>query len=162
MVSDRGFWFAFSWRLVLLRSFPHACWSSVSSLEKCLCRSFAEFYSDCLGFSYWSLWDFYVIQIMLLLCCLVAMMCLALCDLKDCSLPGSSAHGFSQARILEWVAISFSNGSFNPGNKPASPHGRHILYHWVTREVIIHILTPLDKLFASSFYHSVDCLLVCW
>jgi len=26
----------------------------------------------------------------------------------DCSLPGSSAHGISQARILEWVAISFS------------------------------------------------------
>ena len=29
----------------------------------------------------------------------------------DCSLPGSSVHGVSQARILEWVAISFSRGS---------------------------------------------------
>ena len=29
----------------------------------------------------------------------------------DCSLPGSSVHGIFQARILEWVAISFSRGS---------------------------------------------------
>ena len=33
---------------------------------------------------------------------------LTLCDLIDCSLPGSSVHGIFQARILEWVAISFS------------------------------------------------------
>ena len=33
------------------------------------------------------------------------------CDLMDCSPPGSSVHGISQARILEWVAISFSRGS---------------------------------------------------
>ena len=30
----------------------------------------------------------------------------------DCSLPGSSVHGISQARILEWVAISYSKGIF--------------------------------------------------
>ena len=33
------------------------------------------------------------------------------CDPMDCSLPGSSVHGISQRRILEWVAISFSWGS---------------------------------------------------
>ena len=31
-----------------------------------------------------------------------------LCDPMDCSLPGFSIHGISQARVLEWVAISFS------------------------------------------------------
>ena len=36
------------------------------------------------------------------------------CDPMDCSLPGSSVYGFSQARILEWVAISFSRGSSQP------------------------------------------------
>ena len=46
--------------------------------------------------------------------CLVAQLCLILCDLMDCSLPGSSAHGILQARILEWVVISFSRGSFQP------------------------------------------------
>ena len=34
---------------------------------------------------------------------------LTLCNPVDCSLPGSSVHGILQARILEWVAISFSN-----------------------------------------------------
>ena len=33
-------------------------------------------------------------------------LCPTLCDLMDCSLLGSSVHGISQARILEWVAIS--------------------------------------------------------
>ena len=32
----------------------------------------------------------------------------------DCSLPGSSLHGILQARVLEWVAISFSRGSSQP------------------------------------------------
>ena len=38
----------------------------------------------------------------------VTQSCLTLCDPVDCSLPGSSVHGILQARIVEWVAISFS------------------------------------------------------
>ena len=45
---------------------------------------------------------------------LVAHSCLTLCDSMDCSLPGSSVHGTLQVRILEWVAIHFSRGSFQP------------------------------------------------
>ena len=36
------------------------------------------------------------------------------CDSMNCSPPGSSVHGISQTRILEWVAISFSRGSYRP------------------------------------------------
>ena len=43
--------------------------------------------------------------------CLVAQSCTTLYDLLDCSPPGSYIHGIFQARILEWVAISFSSGS---------------------------------------------------
>ena len=39
-----------------------------------------------------------------------------LCDPMDYSLPGSSIHGIFQARVLEWVAISYSSGSFQPGD----------------------------------------------
>ena len=39
------------------------------------------------------------------------------CDPMDCSLPGSSIHGILQARILEWVAMSFSRGSSQPRNR---------------------------------------------
>ena len=43
----------------------------------------------------------------------VTQLCLTLCNPMDCSLPGSSIHGIIQARILEWVAISFSRRKFN-------------------------------------------------
>ena len=39
-------------------------------------------------------------------CCLVSKLCPTLCDLMDCSPPGSSVHGILQARMLEWDAIS--------------------------------------------------------
>ena len=41
-------------------------------------------------------------------------LCPTLCDPMDCSLPGSSVREIFQARILEWVAISFSRGSTKP------------------------------------------------
>ena len=47
--------------------------------------------------------------------CVHAQSCLnTLCNPMNCSLPGSSVHGILQARILEWVAISFSMGSSQP------------------------------------------------
>ena len=49
-----------------------------------------------------------------ILCALVTQSCLTLCDPLDCSPPGSSVPGIFQARILEWVAISFSRGSSRP------------------------------------------------
>ena len=44
-----------------------------------------------------------------------------LCDPMDCSLPGSSVHGLSQARILEWVAISSPLDLPDTGIEPTSP-----------------------------------------
>ena len=57
---------------------------------------------------------------------LVSQLCPALCDTMDCSPPGISVHGILQARILEWVVISFSRGSSSPrdlpwGTEPRSP-----------------------------------------
>ena len=45
---------------------------------------------------------------------LLAQSCLTLCDTIDYNPPGSSVHGILQARILEWVTISFSRGSSPP------------------------------------------------
>ena len=70
-------------------------------------------------------------------------------DPMDCSLPGSSVHGISQARILEWVAISFSRGSSQPKDWTwISCIGRWILYHGPTREV--HFLLYLLLISVSS------------
>ena len=47
----------------------------------------------------------------------VAPSCPTLCDPVDCSPRGSSVHGILQARVLEWVAISFSRGSSRPRDR---------------------------------------------
>ena len=54
----------------------------------------------------------------------------------DYSLPGSLVHGIFQARVLEWVAISFSRGSSQPKNRTWVSHvaGRRFTI-WATREV---------------------------
>ena len=70
--------------------------------------------------------------------CLVAKSCLTLCDPMNYSLPGSSVYGIVQAKILEWVAISFSRGSSWPRVQTCiCCIGRQILYHWATREAPI-------------------------
>ena len=52
-----------------------------------------------------------------------------------CSPPGSSVHGISKARILEWVAIPFSRGSSQARDwTQVSVIGRQIFYHWTTRK----------------------------
>ena len=74
-------------------------------------------------------------------CCLVTKSCPTLCDPMDYSPPGSSVCGISQARILEWVAISFSRGSSQPRDwTHVSCTGRQILYCWVTREALLTLL----------------------
>ena len=59
-------------------------------------------------------------------CCLVTKSYLTLCNPMECSLPDPSVHGISQARTLEWVAISFSRGSSWPREGLCLLH----LLHW--------------------------------
>ena len=47
----------------------------------------------------------------------VTQSCPSLCNSMNCSLPGSSAHGIFQERLLEWAAISFSRGSSQPRDR---------------------------------------------
>ena len=65
----------------------------------------------------------------------VAQPFLTLFDPVDCSLPGSSVHGILQARILEWVAISFSRGSSQPRDWICvSRIAGRLFTIWATRE----------------------------
>ena len=65
----------------------------------------------------------------------VAQSCPTLCDPRDCSLPGSSLYGILQARVLEWVAISFSRVSSRPRDwtRVSCIPGRRFNL-WATRE----------------------------
>ena len=65
----------------------------------------------------------------------VAWSCLTLCN--PCSLPGSSIHGIFQARVLEWVAISFSRGSSLPRDRTrVSCIAGRLFTIWATREAM--------------------------
>ena len=65
----------------------------------------------------------------------VAQSCPTLCDPMDCSPPGSSVHGILQTRLLEWVAISFSKGSFLPRDRTQVSHIAGRCFNlWATKE----------------------------
>ena len=85
----------------------------------------------------------------------VAQSCLTLCDLMDCSLPGSSVHEIFQARVLEWVAISFSRGSSQPRDRTRVSRiaGRRFTV-WATREAHVWCLTSLQTI--RAFVLSTD------
>ena len=74
----------------------------------------------------------------------------------DCSLLGSSVHGVLQARILEWVAISFSRGIFpTQGLDLCLPHRRQILYYLSHQKSLsTHILTINREQQFSTFVGS--------
>ena len=122
----------------------------MSSLEKCLFRSFAHFlhfffYTEL----YWCLKYFGCVHAQLL-------SCVRLFVTPWTGTPlGSSVHGISQARIVEWVAISSSRGSFRPRDQTqifgVSCIDLRILYHWAIW---------FDHVFANIFSHSVGVLFV--
>ena len=67
--------------------------------------------------------------------CLITQLCLTLCDCLDYSPPGASVHEISQARILVWVAISFSRGSSQPrGWTQVSRIAGEFFTNWATRD----------------------------
>ena len=66
-----------------------------------------EFGLAMLGF----LSSYFHLKILKAMSCLVTQLYLTLSNPMDCSPPGSSVHGISQARILKWIAISFFRGS---------------------------------------------------
>ena len=85
--------------------------------------------------------------------CMCNLQCPTICDSMDSSPEGSSVHGILQARILEWVTMTFSRGSSRPRDSRFSHVfciGRQILYHWTTREastaipssISLFVLTP--------------------
>ena len=90
----------------------------------------------------------------------VAQLCLTLCDPMNCVAHQGSIHGIFQARILEWVAISFSRRSLWPRDwtQVSRIVGRHFTV-WATREVLwIHGILQARRLEWVTFPFSRDLL----
>ena len=85
---------------------------------------------------FWKLWSKVTswVIIGLFQCSSAVLSSVWLCNPIDCSLPGSSVHGIFQARVLEWVAISYARWSSWPNDQTwvsgLSWIGRHICYQW--------------------------------
>ena len=76
-----------------------------------------------------------------------------------CSHPGSSVHGILQARILEWVAISFSRGSFQPRDwTQVSWIAGRFFDIWATREALANNKDSIK----SSELKSCEYLIIPW
>ena len=89
-----------------------------------------------------------------------------LCDPIDCSLPDSSVHGTLKARILEWVAMPSSRGSFWPRDRTHISFGSCIAGSFFTTEplgkpiypekIIIQKDTCTPNVHCSTIYNSQD------
>ena len=85
------------------------------------------------------------------------------CSPMDCSPPGSSVHGISQVRILEWVAISFSRGSSRPWDQTCIScvtvgllHCWWILYQLRHQGSPLHLhCCPANRFISSIFLDSI-------
>ena len=91
---------------------------------------------------------------------LVVQSCPTLCDVVNCSPPGSSVRGIFQAKLLEWVAMPFSRGIF-----PTQGLTPHLLYllHWQVDSLPLASLNSLNnmrmliiwKIILSSYFFGV-------
>ena len=101
---------------------------------------------------------------------LVTKSCLTLGNPMDYSPPGSSVHGILQERILEWVAIPFSRGSFQPRDQTqVSCTAGGFLTFWATRKAsgplypraFFHVCLWLNQLWpgqtSGCLCHPADC-----
>ena len=103
--------------------------------------------------------------------CLLAQSCPTLCDLMDCSPPGSSVHGIFEAKILGWIAISYSRGSSRSRDQPMSlanpalagrfftttPPGRHIFLILYTYMLFLLNYLKACSSFEISLLNTSSC-----
>ena len=93
----------------------------------------------------------------------VTQSCPTLCDPVDCSLRNSSVHGILQARMLEWVAISFSRGSSRPRDRArVSRIGGRRFNLWATREAYIVYLKVVKRTDPKSSHHKKKIVSIWW
>ena len=90
--------------------------------------------------------------------CMRAELCQTLCDSMNCRPLDSSVHGNFQARIREWVAISYARGSSGSRNwtrvSCVSWIGRQILYHCTTWEA--HVYTQTHTHYGILLIHKTE------
>ena len=103
--------------------------------------------------------SFYCWALYISFCCLVDKLCLTL--LWPQGLPGSTVHGISQARILEWVAISLPRDFSQPRDQTCISYiGTRILYHWAKWKYAGEVLLSLTSAAHICGPSTLLCILI--
>ena len=101
----------------------------------------------------------------------VAQSCLTLGNPMDYGLPGSSAHGIPQTRILEWVAIPSSRGSFQPRDQTqvsalqadsllSEPPGKPSFFIWTgVKKSELHLVTDINLCLIMAKWTPISLIL---
>ena len=102
--------------------------------QRCSCEDVHIFFRNAGRYMYTGTHVYIYLYVYVCVCVCVCVLshfsCVRLCNPMDCSPPGSSLHGILQARMLEWVAISFSRENSRPRDQTrVSCTGRQVLYH---------------------------------
>ena len=89
--------------------------------------------------------------------------CPALCNLLDCSLPGSSVRGISKTRILEWITFSSPGNIPDPGIEPASPVTPALEIHWTTWKAlcVMYQFSSVTQL-CPILWDPMECSMPCF
>ena len=155
LLKAEPLWRGREWRFLQGPCAAHGCSQSLS-----FCVSFSHTYAHACSEVHdlkFRMWCHTVVCVHV---CSLPQLCLTLCDPMDLSPSGSSIHGISQLRMLEWDSIFFSRGSSQPREGPhISCIGRWILHCWAAWEAPSRPHCPVWKLLAltSEYY---DCFLL--
>ena len=106
------------------------------------------------------IWDIYPLwAIVLKVKILVTQLCLTFCNPMDCIPLGSSIHGIFQARVLEWVAISFSRGSSQPRDWTwVSCIAGRFFTVWATREALYLLMSCIICKYTEKAFNKTQYL----
>ena len=126
----------------------------------CFIQSFFCLFVTILKFTVWCPSAILEVFLPVLLHAKSLQLCPTPCDLMDCSPPDSTVHEILQARILEWIAMPSSRGSFWPRDRTCTSHisciGKWLLYHQ------LHLGSPqvfLQTFCFIIFSHFYDVLI---
>ena len=133
-----------------------------------LCSSplyFLTYFLSCYPI-HWRKWSVKISNYYCIKQCMCGQLCPTLCYPMDCSPPGSSVHGIFQARILEWVAIAYSEGSSLPRDQTwvscISCIDRQIRDHWhhYCRTVLCQFLLHIFCWSVIRYINVCTCLCI--
>ena len=136
--------------------------SSHISRDRAILIQFALTLSDIVSWSRHMSLDLVTQGCVCVCVCVCAQSCPTPLDPTDCSPPGSSVHGILLARILKWVAISYSRGSSQPKDQTwvsgISWVGKWVLYHCTTWAALV----SQDMVSKLWFQPAWEVMMVTW